>query len=407
MRKTGLVLFMAGWMAVAAAASEKALPAFQVPDCLGVNIHFVEPRGEELDQIRAAGFGLVRMDFGWAAVEKEKGKYDFEGYKRLTQALGKRGMMPLYILDYSNPLYESSRSVLTAEGRQAFARFAVEALKAIGKDRVLWEIWNEPNIEQFWKEQPSAEAYVQLVEETAKAMRQPDPECTILAPATSQIPMDFLKACFDRGLLKWIDAVSVHPYREQPPETALEEYQALRDLMKNYERGAEMPIVSGEWGYSVHPYKKLNVDEHRQAQFIVRQFLTNFMAGARLSIWYDWHDDGPDPAEREHNFGTVKQDYTPKETYKAAQVFMRELQGMKLTRSSVDNEKQDYRAVFSDGTKRVLVIWTTGDPRSVTLEGVKVKPQAVTMLGENVALSMENGRAVLPVSQDPLYVMLE
>jgi len=405
MRRIGWAMVLAGWAAMAVPAAEKWLPAFRVPDCLGVNIHFVEPREREMNQIREAGFGLIRMDLTWAAVEREKGKYNFNGYQRLTGALWQRGMAPLYILDYSNPLYETSRSVLTAEGRQAFARFAVEAMKAIGPGHVLWEIWNEPNIEQFWKEQPSAEAYVQLVEETAKAMHAHDPECTILAPATSQIPMDFLKDCFDRGMLRWIDVVSVHPYREKPPETALEEYRALRELMQNYEGGDTMPIVSGEWGYSIHPYKRLPVDEHRQAQFLVRQFLTNFMAGARLSIWYDWHDDGPDPAEREHNFGIVRQDYTPKEAYQAAGVFMRELQGMELKRAIIDEAVQEYRAVFGNGERQVLVIWTTGEPRSVALEGVK--DQAVTLLGEKISLSKENGRVVVPVSEDPVYLPME
>lgn len=41
-----------------------------------------------------------------------------------------------------------------------------------------------------------------------------------------------------------------------------------------------------------------------------------------LSIWYDWHDDGQDPKEKEHNFGTVTWDYQPKPAYLAAQTLI-------------------------------------------------------------------------------------
>ena len=46
-----------------------------------------------------------------------------------------------------------------------------------------------------------------------------------------------------------------------------------------------------------------------------------------MSIWYDWHDDGRDPKEAEHHFGTVHNDlyrkgrepvYDPKPSYLAA-----------------------------------------------------------------------------------------
>lgn len=406
MRRLGILLLLAIGIGLSANSSTESLPPFRVPDCLGVNIHFVEPQEDQLDMIREAGFGLIRMDLGWEHVEKTKGEYDFSGYERLTQSLHKRGMTPLYILDYSNRLYEEERSVETVEGRQAFARFAAAAVKTLSTRPILWEIWNEPNIKQFWEE-PNPASYVLLVEEAVKAMRSVDPKCTVLAPATSQIPFDFLEACFDRGLLRWIDAVTVHPYRTKPPESALEDYAQLRGMMDRYSGGENKPILSGEWGYSLHRYRDLNVDEHMQAQFLARQFLTNFLAGVRLSIWYDWHDDGPDPEEREHNFGTVKQDFTPKKAYKAAQVFNRQLKGMRLIRSHFDSGSQVYWAVFGNGnTPRAIAGWTTGDPIDAALWQGRPKGDAVTMLGETVALRQTNGRWVVPLSQDPIYIHL-
>jgi polysaccharide biosynthesis protein PslG len=44
-----------------------------------------------------------------------------------------------------------------------------------------------------------------------------------------------------------------------------------------------------------------------------------------ISIWYDWKNDGPDLAEREHNFGTVTHDLQPKPAYTALQTLTKEL----------------------------------------------------------------------------------
>src|SRR6185295_8981306 len=41
------------------------LPASTIPDCLGVNIHFTDPRPGEMKMLADAGFRWVRMDFHW------------------------------------------------------------------------------------------------------------------------------------------------------------------------------------------------------------------------------------------------------------------------------------------------------------------------------------------------------
>ena len=387
-------------------ASPNAIPCFTVPYCLGVNIHFVEPREEELDKIQAAGFGMIRMDFAWEHVEKVKGEYDFGGYRRLTEALHQRGIVPLYILDYSNKLYEKSRSIVTQEGRKAFAQFAAEAVKTLQSYSIVWEIWNEPNLKQFWQDQPSADDYATLVEETVKAMRAVDPDCTIVAPATSQIPLGFLDACFKRGMLRHLDAVSVHPYRTKNPETAMEGYQSLRELIRRYGFGKSTPILSGEWGYSVHAYKGFPVNEHRQAQCLVRQFLTNFMAGVKISIWYDWHDDGTDPDEREHNFGIVTHDYQEKEAYKAAKVFNTQLKDLQFIQRLQLDSFSDYLLIFGNAERKMLVGWTTGDSKEWDYDNKDISSEAVTMLGETITLEKSSLTYKIPLSEDPIYIPL-
>jgi len=230
-----------------------------IPNGFGINIHFTgEPR--DLDMIAEAGFKFIRMDFAWGGIEREKGVYNFESYDTLTDGCLKRGIHPLYILDYSNKLYEESYSIRTAEGREAFAKFAETAVKRYEGKEILWEIWNEPNLNQFWNPQPSVDAYTELVETTIPRIKKAVPSAIVIAPATSGIPMDWLEACFKKGMLDNIDALSVHPYRTPMPETVIKDYENLRKLIKNYSKGKDIPIISGEWGYSI-----INWDKNRRS----------------------------------------------------------------------------------------------------------------------------------------------
>ena len=99
---------------ISAALGADLVPA-TLPSGLGVNIHFTQPRAGEMKMLKEAGFGFVRMDFDWAQIEKEKGKYDFSAYDGLMKELDASGIGALFILDYVNPLYDQGQSPHTEQ----------------------------------------------------------------------------------------------------------------------------------------------------------------------------------------------------------------------------------------------------------------------------------------------------
>jgi len=166
--------------------------------------------------------------------------------------------------------------------------------------------------------------YVKLALAVGKAIHDAERGELYIGPATSGIDFAFLEECFKAGLLEYWSAVSVHPYRQNAPETAAPEYARLRKMIDQFApKGKTIPILSGEWGYS-SVWK--DFDETKQGKMLPRQWLTNLAQDMPLSIWYDWHDDGPDAKEPEHNFGTVHHAYSraktptyqPKPAYLAA-----------------------------------------------------------------------------------------
>jgi hypothetical protein len=161
----------------------------------------------------------------------------------------------------------------------------------------------------------------------------------------------------------------VHPYRDprMPPETAASDYKKLRELIARYAppEKKNMPILSGEWGYSTHTH---GVSLEEQAAYIVRQQLSNLLNGVPLSIWYDWKNDGLDRNENEHNFGTVSYDLKPKPAYIELRNMVRELNGYKLERRLDQKDDKDFVLLFSSGKKRKIAAWTTVAPHAIEIK---------------------------------------
>ncbi len=346
------------------------LPGAVLPDGLGVNIHFTDPRPGELEQLAAGGFTWVRMDFTWQGTERAAGAYDFAAYDRLLAALDGKHLRPVFILDYGNPLYDGGLSPCTDAGRAAFCRWTAAAVTHFRGRGVIWEMWNEPNGD-FWKPRVKVEDYVALARAVGPAIRAAAPGELYVGPATSTIDLRFLEACFQGGMLQWWDAVSVHPYRQTAPETAGVEYARLRALIQRYApAGRRVPILSGEWGYSS---AWEGIDEALQGRYLARQWLTDIAAEVPLSIWYDWHEDGTDPKEGEHHFGTVRHAYTalavgapaesgpyaPKPAYQAARALTGALRGFTYCRRLALGRSDDYALLFAQGERVVVVAWTS------------------------------------------------
>ena len=407
-------------------ASAAETPEPVLPAGVGVNIHFVTGREKDLDMIAAAGFKFVRMDFNWESIETSKGDYHWAGYDELLANLDKRGLRAILILDYSHPLYEesvTSPNPITGKPHQttaspqhpdsiaAFARWAAAAAKHFAGRHVLWEIWNEPN-GNFWSPKPNAEQYTELALATAKAIREAEPQAIIIGPASSGFPWKFLETFLKSGMLEYLDGVSVHPYRKpsKPPETAASDYEKLRELIDRNTppgRKGRVPILSGEWGYSTC---KRGVSLETQAAFAARQQLVNLLNGVPLSIWYDWQNDGTDPNENEHNFGTVLPDLTPKPAYLAIKTLTRELMGYRILRRLALPNDKDYALLCEDKAGyQKLAAWTLEEPHTASIAVSPqsgVKPAAVSGNGEVSTPKVESGHLLLDLVAAPQYVPL-
>src|SRR4051812_2563234 len=150
----------------------------------GVNIH--APRGAELaaelDRVKAAGLGWVRIDFIWAAVETRKGRYDWRGYDEIAAAAKARGLQVYATLAYT-PAWATDGPEITGVPRNAddWRRFCFRAAKRYRGKINAWGLWNEPNLQRFWS--GSRSQYIDVILKTgADAVRSGNPAARVGGP---------------------------------------------------------------------------------------------------------------------------------------------------------------------------------------------------------------------------------
>lgn len=387
---------MAGALWLQAASAPKPIwPGY------GVNIHFTAPALGEMELLGKAGFQYVRMDFVWSATETAPGVYDFSAYDGLLAQCKARGIRPLFILDYGNDLYQAG-SPSTPAARDAFAKWAKSAVEHFRGQEILWEIWNEPNLGQFWKPEPSARDYTALAVATAKGMREADPDCRIIAPGVSGVDMKFLSDALTPELLGLIDGVSLHPYREGGPESVWEDIGQVRGLIREVapEGRKDLPIICSEWGYST---AKGAVSEGRQAMYLSRMWLINRAAGVPVSIFYDWKDDGPNPEDREHRFGVVRENFDLKPAFIAAKELIAKFNGCTSFRRVPQGDPLRWVIVGAGNGKLVQAKWYQKDA-GISFSNLPLSVKANKSLYASLTSGAAKATELPPVSFSALNI---
>ena len=162
-----------------------------------------------------------------------------------------------------------------------------------------------------------AVSYMALQRAAYKAIKAVRPDCVVLgasgAPtgATGRAWLADLQAL---GLDSACDGVSIHPYNYSSP--APHAGNAMVDT-RNLIASMTKPIYITEFGWPTYAGVGGQTEQFQAVQTI--SYLLRCLRDDRIKgAWiYDFHDDGADPANREHNFGLVHNDYTPKPAFRA------------------------------------------------------------------------------------------
>jgi len=258
------------------------------------------------------------------------------------------------------------------------------------------EVWNEPVIPWGWSGTP--EDIVTLHRVVYETVKRINPQVTVLGPCDSTEHLD----TFGRlGGFQWVDAVSIHPYRQDSPEASdfTGELRRVREIAAKYGPAKEIWITEMGWTTAPGYFTELE-----QANWEARAYLLAMSQGVRnlnVHIFADWNN--PSPSEK--YYGIVRTDRTPKPAAVAYATVTRNLEGAKYVGAIDGLGRASYGFVFERNEQPLLVLWNAtvdGVPARVRVGTGKV---SVERLDGNVQqVSTTNGVLDTNLGPSPVFV---
>ncbi len=291
---------------------------------------FPEERlGQAADLLHEAGVAFVRMDFLWDDIEPAPGKFDFKKYDHIVEILTSRNIKILGLLSY-NAVW-AAEYWNSAPDPVKFTRYA-EAVVERYKGRVkYWEIWNEPDEQNYWRQQDGLKGYTELLKSVYPAMKAVDPTCVVLMGGVSHTIPFSLKNIYRNGGKAFFDAVNFHPFVDprspSAPELLRGIYLSVYRTMEEF-NDADKEIWITEIGCpGVNPDKATSgwwlgraPSEEEQAAWVKKAYAEILSwKGVRRVFWAFFRDTPNYFQNAIDYFGLIRNDFSKKpsfETYK-------------------------------------------------------------------------------------------
>ncbi|EOY2758579.1 TPA: hypothetical protein L9Q88_005204 [Klebsiella pneumoniae] len=330
--------------------------------------------------IKAAGISWIRDELYWQDIEKEKGTFTFpKKYDDYISSSNKDGIKALIVLNYGNRNYGGTQSIKNSI--PPFLSYVENVVKRYGKFVNHWEVWNEPKPSLFGT--ASWEGYAKFLEQVYLKIKELQSDSVVIAcgggGAGGGPGGDCVKNIIKYKGAHIFDAFSIHPYLTKSPEIG---YSSFNSPFKNFggyvnadtvsrlltsfdknnlaKNGTKFPVYITEIGWPSSSKKSLNTDK-LQASYAVRFYLLIKKYDIYpVVFWYDFRNDGTQAENQEHNFGLVRNDYSPKMSYVALATFNNVLAGYHWDKEIV-NKNNVVINQYSRGKSIIQVGWTLDD----------------------------------------------
>ena len=216
-----------------------------VPALLGESL---SQQAAALNKMASIGLRWIRFDADWSWIQAAgPSSFYWSTTDQLVSAAESAGMSVDLIIDdtpsWAAPPRSTPHSFTQPTSAAAFATFAGEVAAHYGPMGVrTYEIWNEPNIHQFWQPAPNPGLYSAMLKDSHARIKAVQPDSTVisggLAPSETSrgdySPIDFLKDMYADGVKGSFDALGDHAYS----------YPALPDTYEPWSGWSQMAQTS-------------------------------------------------------------------------------------------------------------------------------------------------------------------
>ena len=291
----------------------------------------------DLAAMKAIGINSIRMDADWSQVQPDgPSSFDWGRLDQTVSSIMAAGMSADLIIDGCPQWAAADSSTSSAPTPASPAQYATYAAQVAARFTPVgvndFEIWNEPNIAEFWQPSPNPQAYTAILKAAYAAIKKVVPSATVisggLSPATTDgtniAPIDFLKAMYAAGAKGSFDALGFHPYSFPATPDTYESWSAWSQMS---ETSPSVRSVMASYGDSG---KKIWITEYGApssgpdgiGQAAQSASLTQAVYRARSTSWigalylYTWADDARQFAsDRGDQYGLIIDGGTKKAAY--------------------------------------------------------------------------------------------
>ncbi len=338
----------------------------------------------------------------------------------------KLGILPLPCL-YFAPKWAVDPATLqyctgTLTNPDAWANYCREVGKAFPQDypwlrKHVYQITWEPVYP--WGYKGTDEDLVRIYEIAHRALHEVDPKAVVVGPTGAGISADQLawnERLFKKGLGRYIDALSIHPYIGQPPEkySLIEDCRTLKEMVRTYV-GRDLDLYGTEQGWATGQDK---AKERPQAEWITRSNLIMLGEGFKANMAFYFTDYPGEPGYGMfHNLNMTKIPWgtdavSPKPLAAAYSAMTMVLEGYRSAGpiewlgQTVMGYAYEQIAPAADGTHPVtLALWDFGAaPHAVTVPAGEDQVEVIDWMGNGHKVATTRGSVQLTLSGAPTYV---
>src|SRR5712692_3945068 len=282
-----------------------------------------------LELASRASIDWVRLGLYWQDVEPNPGQFDFQADDALIASTRANQLNVLAILAYSTTW--STRAPSDPPGNLThfppravtdWAHYVAAVMTRYKNDVHYWEVWNEPDLAEFWNGTPAQCAALLAV--TSSTIMQIDPTATVVlgGQAFQDLPWhpasEFLTqilADADYPAAANFDIAAFHYYL--PPNAAPQHFAEFKAALTRFGIG-DRPVWITEAGLPSCP-TRMGADQDRgfeaQAQWLDRTLPSLVDLGASHVFWFQLDENPYAPS----GFGLLGPDLCTRPAYVALQ----------------------------------------------------------------------------------------
>jgi hypothetical protein len=215
--------------------------------------------GAELDHMRRAGAGSVRVTVWWNAMQRHRrDRIHWRPLDRVVAGAATRHMAVLPVIQ-SAPCWAAVRPCkLNARPRdmRAFGRFLRQLVARYGPDGRLWDkhpgatpvrrwqIWNEPQFRGYWRGPDWPVTYTRALAVARANLRRVDPRAQVVLAGLSNFSWRDLSLLYRAGVRPYFDVAAVQTFTGRP-ENVMTAVKLVRRTMRLNGDGAK-PLMLTE-----------------------------------------------------------------------------------------------------------------------------------------------------------------